>query len=292
MALTQTQIDSYERDGYLIVREALTAGELAELVDTCDFFARQALELTGDSDVIELDDARHLADGPPLIRRIKSPHTNHETFAKMLAHPGILDVVEDLIGHDIRWMHSKLNAKQPGGGGIGEWHTDWGYYPHTNDSVLEVGIAIDPCTEASGCMLVVPGTHTGRAYDHSQNGRFVGGVRPGEFDPADVVPVELQPGDISLHHVRLLHGSAQNHTKRQRRLLLHGYTAADAWPIMARSQPSDWPEWDAQILRGSPTTHARLEACPVVVPLPDPPAFGLFKLQAQMEESHFAEAAS
>ena len=140
-------------------------------------------------------------------------------------------------------------------------------------------------------MLVVPGTHTGRAYDHSQNGRFVGGVRPGEFDPADVVPVELQPGDISLHHVRLLHGSGQNHSDQQRRLLLHGYSAADAWPIMARSQPSDWPEWDAQILRGSPTTEARLEACPVVVPLPDPPAFGLFKLQAEMEESHFAEAA-
>ncbi|MCY3805351.1 MAG: hypothetical protein OXG91_02525, partial [bacterium] len=68
MALTATQIDAYERDGYLIVRDALTAAELAELRDTCDFFARQALELTEDSDVIELDDAPHLADGPPLIR--------------------------------------------------------------------------------------------------------------------------------------------------------------------------------------------------------------------------------
>ena len=291
MTLTPAQIESYEREGYLIVRDVFSPAEMAELRDTADFFARQALELTGDSDVIELDDAPHLAGGPPLIRRLKSPHTNHETFAKMLAHPGLLDVVEDLIGPDIRWLHSKLNAKQPGGGGIGEWHTDWGYYPHTNESVLEVGIPIDPSTEASGCMLVVPGSHKGPAYDHSQNGRFVGGVRPGVFDPADAVPVEVMPGDISLHHVRLLHASGPNTSDWQRRLLLHGYTAADAWPIMARSQPSDWPEWDAQILRGSPTTHARLEACPVVIPLPDPPAFGLFKLQAMMEESHFASQA-
>ncbi|MDE0654378.1 MAG: phytanoyl-CoA dioxygenase family protein [bacterium] len=288
MTLTPAQIESYERDGYLIVRDVLTPSDMAEIRGAADHFARQALDLTEDSDVIELDDSAQLADGPPLIRRLKSPHTNHEAFAKALAHPGILDVVEDLIGHDIRWFHSKLNAKQPGGGGIGEWHTDWGYYPYTNDSVLEVGIAIDPCTEASGCMLVVPGTHTGRAYDHSQNGRFVGGVRPGEFDPDDVVPVEIMPGDISLHHVRLLHASAQNHTTHQRRLLLHGYAAADAWPLMARAQPSDWPEWDDQILRGSPTAYARMEACPVAIPLPDPPAFGLFKLQAQMEESHFS----
>ena len=291
MTLTSSQIDSYERDGYLVVRDAFTPSEMTELVDAADSFARQALELTEDSDVIELDDAPHLEGGPSLIRRIRSPHTNHEAFAKALAHPGLLDIVEDLIGGDIRWIHSKLNAKQPGGGGLGEWHTDWGYYPHTNDSILEVGIPLDPCTEASGCMLVVPGSHTGVAYDHSQNGRFVGGVRPGAFDAADVVPVEIQPGDISLHHVRLLHGSGPNATKRQRRLLLHGYSAVDAWPIMARSQPMDWPEWDAQILRGSPTTHARLEACPVVIPLPDPPPFGLFKLQAEMEESHFEPVA-
>ncbi len=290
MALTQTQIDSYERDGYLVVRDALTPSEMAGLIDAADYFARQALELTEDSDIIELDDAPQNAGGPSLIRRLKSPHTNHEAFAKALAHPGVLDMVEDIIGPDIRWIHSKLNAKQPSGGGIGEWHTDWGYYPHTNDSILEVGIALDPCTEASGCMLVVPGTHTGRAYDHSQKGRFVGGVQPGEFDPADVVAVELQPGDISMHHVRLLHGSDQNHTKQQRRLLLHGYAAADAWPLMARSQPSDWPEWDDQILRGNTTTFARLEQCPVVLPMPDPPPFGLFKLQAQMKKSHFAEA--
>lgn len=289
MTLTSAQIDSYDRDGYLVVHDVFSPAEMAELRDTADFFAQQALSLTGDTDVIELDDAPHLADGPPLIRRIRSPHTNHETFGKALAHPGLLDVVEDLLGPDIRWLHSKLNAKQPGGAGLAEWHTDWGYYPHTNDSVLEVGIAIDPSTEASGCMLVVPGSHTGPALEHSQNGRFIGAVKPGSFDPADVVPVEVMPGDISLHHVRLLHGSGPNRTDHQRRLLLHGYSAADAWPIMARSQPADWPEWDERILRGRPTVFARMEPCPVAIPLPDPPPFGLFKLQAQIEKSHFAE---
>ena len=139
-------------------------------------------------------------------------------------------------------------------------------------------------------MLVVPGSHTGPALDHSQNGRFIGAVQVGAVDPADVVAVEVMPGDVSLHHVRLLHGSGPNRTAHQRRLLLHGYAAVDAWPIMARSQPDDWPEWDERILRGSPSTHARMEACPVVIPMPDPPPFGLYKLQAELKGSHFAEA--
>ena len=290
MALTADQIESYERDGYVVVKDVLTGAEMAELRAAADFFAEQALHLKADSDVIELDDAAHLTDGPPLIRRLKSPHTNHEAFANALAHPDVLDIVEDLIGPDIRWIHTKLNAKHPGGSALAEWHTDWGFYPHTNESVLELGIAIDPSTEASGCMLVVPGSHSGPALDHSQNGRFIGAVQVGAVDPADVVAVEVMPGDVSLHHVRLLHGSGPNRTAHQRRLLLHGYAAVDAWPIMARSQPADWPEWDERILRGSPSIHARMEACPVVIPMPDPPPFGLYKLQAELAGSHFAEA--
>ena len=290
MVLTADQIESYERDGYVVVKDVLTGTEMAELRGAADFFAEQALTLTADSPIIELDDSPHLADGPPLVRRLRSPHSHHEAFAKALAHPDVLDIVEDLIGHDIRWVHTKLNAKHPGGSALAEWHTDWGFYPHTNESVLELGMAIDPSTEASGCMLVVPGSHTGPALDHSQNGRFIGAVQVGAVDPADVVAVEVMPGDVSLHHVRLLHGSGPNRTAHQRRLLLHGYAAVDAWPIMGRSQPADWPEWDEQILRGSPSTHARMEACPVVIPMPDPPPFGLYKLQAELDGSHFAEA--
>ena len=144
MALNADQIESYERDGYVVVKDVLTGAEMAELRAAADFFAEQALALTADSPIIELDDAPHLAGGPPLIRRLKSPHTHHAVFANALAHPGLLDIVEDLVGSGIRWIHTKLNAKHPGGSALAEWHADWGYYPHTNDSVLEVGIAIDP----------------------------------------------------------------------------------------------------------------------------------------------------
>lgn len=288
--LTPGQIDAYRTDGYVVVRSALPERSVVRLREAADGFAEQARRLTGDTDVIELDDSDTFAGGPARVRRIKSPHLHHETFSAMLVHPPFLDMVEGLIGADIRWHHTKLNAKHPGGSGHVEWHADWGYYPHTNDDLLEISIALDPSTEASGCLKVIPGSHLEPLLDHTENGRFVGAVPVGSFDPAAAVSIELEPGDISIHHVRLLHGSGPNRSRRQRRLLLQGYAAADAWPLMAQHQPSGWPEWDERILRGRPSVDARLAPCPVKVPLPVVPAMGLYQVQRQLGRSHFAEA--
>lgn len=286
--LSKKQIDSYRRDGFIIVRDAVDSGQIGALRAAADEFAESAKSLTADTKVIELDKAAG-APGAALINRIKSPHLHHDTFAKLLAGPSFLDMVEQLIGPNIRWHHTKLNAKQPGGSGHVEWHTDWGYYPHTNADLLEIGIAVDPSTEANGCLRVLPGSHLGPALDHSEDGMFVGAVAPGSFDHDATVPLVLEPGDVSIHHVRLLHGSGPNRTDAQRRLLLQGYAAADAWPLMAQHQPTDWPEWDTRMLRGAPTRDARLDSSPVKVPLPVSPAMGLFGTQRLMKTSHFAE---
>lgn len=290
--LTADEVARYERDGYLVRRHAIDPALLADLVAATHAFEAEArgLDLNG-SPTIEVDDVASRAAGVTLIRRIKSPHLHHPTFARALAEPALLDLVEPLIGPDIRWHHTKLNAKQPAGSGHVEWHTDWGYYPHTNCDLLEISIALDPSTEANGCLRVLPGSHRGPALDHTENGVFVGAVPPGSFDHDATVALELEPGDISIHHVRLLHGSGRNRTDGPRRLLLQGYAAADTWPLMAQHQPSDWPEWDERILRGSPTPEARLDGSPVRVPLPVIPALGLFDTQRRLSESHFADAA-
>ena len=287
--LSEADVNAYKSDGFIVVRGAIDAVRMAELRCAADWFAIEALDVADSSGVIELDDVATQAAGVSLVRRIKSPHLHHEAFAAQLCEPGLLDLVEQLIGRSIRWHHTKLNAKQPAGSGHVEWHTDWGYYPHTNADLLEICIAIDPSTLANGCLQVMPGSHLGPALDHSENGRFVGAVPPGSFDADAAVSLELEPGDISIHDVRLLHGSGPNRTSAQRRLLLQGYAAADAWPIMAHHQPADWPEWDARLLRGQPTTQARLDASPVRVPLPVAAALGLFDTQRLLETSHFGE---
>lgn len=290
MTLTSDEIETYKTTGYVVLRDVLSAERVAQLRAAADHFEVLAQDLDESSNVIELDDVASRAAGGQRIRRIKSPHLNHDEFAAQLRDPLLLDKVEQLIGPNIRWHHTKVNAKQPSGSGHVEWHTDWGYYPHTNCDLLEISIPLDPSTIESGCLYALPGSHRGPALDHTENGIFVGAVPAGSFDVEETEPIVLQPGDISMHHVRLLHGSGPNRSGHQRRLLLQGYAAADAWPIMAQHQPTDWPEWDERLVRGEPTTHARLDGSPVRVPLPVTAALGLFDTQRLMQTSHFPDA--
>lgn len=285
--LDADQVQTYRRDGFVIVPGALSDAEVDELRRTTDEFMDRARAMTENDDVIELDIAAGHRPETPKIRRIKSPHKQHPVYAAMLEKEELLDTVEQLIGGNIRWHHTKLNAKAPGGGTPVEWHTDWGYYPHTNDDLLEIGIAIDDITTENGCLHVLAGSHLGPAWDHYEDGRFVGAVPPHSFEMDAAVPLVMEAGDISIHHVRALHGSAPNLSEKPRRLLLQGYAAADAWPLMAHHQPTDWPEWDARILRGEPTVEARLGSAPVRIPLPLARALGLFDTQQQMRESHY-----
>jgi ectoine hydroxylase-related dioxygenase (phytanoyl-CoA dioxygenase family) len=286
MSLTAEQVESYNDRGYIILRDVLSADEVAELQSVTDAFLERSRAMSQSDSGIELED-HHTAENPA-IRRIKSPHKQHPVYAASLANPTLLDIVESLIGPDIRWHHTKLNAKAPGGGRQVEWHTDWGYYPHTNEDLLEIGIALDPITEENGCLRVLEGSHKGGVWDHYQDGTFVGAVAPGTFDMDASVPIEIGLGDISIHHVRILHGSSPNLSTKPRRLLLQGYAAADAWPLMGHHQPEDWPEFDARMLRGRPTTDPRLESVPVRIPLPVQQALGLFDTQAQLSVSHYA----
>lgn len=289
VALSDDDVDGYRRDGYVVVRSALSTSEIEAMQRATDEFMERARSLDESDDVIELDNGHSAAE--PRIRRIKSPHRHHQAFATSLVHPVLLDLVERLIGPDIRWHHTKLNAKAPGGGRQVEWHTDWGYYPHTNSDLLEIGIALDPITERNGCLRILPGSHLGPVWDHYESDTFVGAVAPGSFDMAATVPIELELGDVSIHHVRVLHGSAPNLSDQPRRLLLQGYAAADAWPLMAPHQPDDWPAWNERIVRGEPTRDARLDGSPVRIPLPLTRALGLFDTQSRMTKSHYEEGA-
>ena len=70
---------------------------------------------------------------------------------------------------------------------------------------------------------------------------------------------------MSFHHVRLVHGSAQNVSSLPRTLLLYEYGAADAWPLMGVSNLADF---DARLITGEPSVEPRLVPAPVRMPLP------------------------
>lgn len=294
MQLTSEQIEAYRRDGFIVIENVLSADEVQVLRDVTDAFVERSRSVSAHDDVFDLE-PDHSA-RVPRVRRIKTPHLHHEVYARTMRHPAILAVLRQLVHPALRFDGAKLNMKEAGGGAAVEWHQDWAFYPHTNDDMAAVGIMMDDCAVENGPLLCIPGTHKGPVYDHHSDGVFCGAIDPKatdlDFDAAR--PCVGPAGSISVHHVRVVHGSAQNVSDKTRRLLLYQYHAADAWPLLAASQPADDAAFSAAPLCGDFDPVApRMEALPVRLPLPKPTHAGsIYEIQRGLNDGYFKKAAA
>lgn len=286
--LSQEQIAFYRDNGYLIVEDAIAPEPLAKMQAVTREFIEKSRSVSVSDEIFDLDEG-HSADNPRLTR-IKLPHTQHPIFDEAMRSERLMSILHPILGRNIRLHTSKLNTKAPGGGAAVEWHQDWAFYPHTNDDMLAVGIMLADVDEANGPLMVIPGSHRGPVLSHFSNGVFCGAVDPddADFDMSKAVTLTGRAGSLSLHHVRLLHGSAPNRSERPRMLLFYECGAADAWPIngiaggyTGLSQWELWRKMQDQMILGSQPATARLEKVPVTLPVPPAPdSTSIFKVQA------------
>ena len=263
--ITSAQVESYRRDGYIVIDGLVDPVTLSRMRASIDGLVARSAGLSDHDDVYDLEPS-HRPDAPR-VRRIKKPHVVDRLFWEVLKQPAMLEVLRALLGPSVRLHGSKLNMKAPRYGSAVEWHQDWAFYPHTNDDILAIGVMLDDVLIENGPLLVLPGSHTGPTFDHHADGRFCGAMDPvaSGLDFSRAVPCIGKAGSASFHHVRLVHGSAQNTSDRPRHLLLYECTAADAWPLM---NFSTLDEFDSRMLCGEATIEPRVVPTPIRMPLP------------------------
>ena len=187
-------------------------------------------------------------------------------FLALAREPGILDLVEQLIGPDIILWGCQIFCK-PGGDGMEvPWHQDGHYWPIRPLATCTVWVALDPSRIANGCLRVIPGSHRGqRLYGHLREDRddvvLNQAVKPGEFDADTALDIELAPGQMSMHDVHLIHGSNANRSPQRRAGVAIRYMPASSLfdrGLMATSAQSGYtvdfatrPIW---LLRGEDRT--------------------------------------
>ena len=288
--ITSAQVDFYRTHGYVVVEHVLDPIMLSRIKTVLAELLEGAHGLASHDDVYDLEPS-HRPD-QPRVRRLKKPHLLHPVFGEVLRSPVMLDCLRRLIGPSVRLHGSKLNIKAAGYGSPVEWHQDWAFYPHTNDDILAIGVMLEDTTPENGAMLALPGSHTGPIYDHQSDGRFCGAM-DGEASGLDLsraVSCVGRAGAASFHHVRLVHGSGENTSGRDRPLLLYECAAADAWPLV---NFTNLEEFDSRMICGSPTVEPRLRAVPVRMPLP--PALNqgsIYENQKAVRKRHFQVTAT
>ena len=286
--ISQEQIDFYHENGYLIVPGVLNQEELEEAHAIIDDFVEKSRAVTEQSGHFDLEPDHSPED--PKVRRMSSPSGYHPFFDDLYRRDDrVLDILTPLIGPAIRAQGDKLNMKPAGVGSPVEWHQDFAHYPHSNDDLCAVGIALDDSTEENGCMMVVPGSHRGPVLDHHQDGFFIGAISPERdgLDLSTAVPLNMKAGDISIHHAGTLHGSALNTSGKSRKLLLYQYAAVDALPF---GGVGDWDRFNENILRGEPTFDFRASAMTFRTRMPAGlrTGGGIYELQKPLQEKIFA----
>jgi len=195
-SLTEDQVAAYKREGYVAPVAVMSEAE--------------ARALRGKLEAIEADT------GGPLRGDLR--HKAHLLFpflAELIRHPAILDAVEDLLGPDILCWNTNFFIKEAETPSFVSWHQDSTYWGLSSPDVCTAWVALTPSNLDNGAMAVIPKSHTRDQIPHRDtfdrhNLLTRGQEIAVEVDEREAVPLVLQPGEMSLHHVRLVHGSPPN----------------------------------------------------------------------------------
>jgi len=261
--LTGAMRADYERDGFLVLEAFVDENWLERLRAVTAEFVEMARGLSESNRIFDLDTGH--SETTPRLRRLTSPADLHETFWEFVSEGPIVDVVEDLIGPDIKFHHSKLNFKAAGGGEEVKWHQDIQFWPHTNYSPLTVGVFLEDVAPGMGNVGFLPGSHEAPLYDQYDGEEWVGCLSERDVATLDLsaaVYPSGPAGSITVHNCRTVHGSSPNESDRERPLLLQTYAAADAYTYTDLVRES--PHGD-RLIRGVPARWARHDPRPCQV---------------------------
>ena len=190
--LSSQQLSQYDRDGILFPIKIFSDGETA--------FFRAALE--------------SVINNCGSLKRLDNLHLFFDWANRLVTHNVLLNCIQDVLGDDILVYGTLVFYKPPHDSGYASWHQDSVYSGlHLTPSV-SAWIALTASHPANGCMRVIPGSHKAGLLNHTNLQDDSNLLRRGEqiatVDESQAVDVVLRPGEMSLHHSTIIHGSNPN----------------------------------------------------------------------------------
>lgn len=181
-------------------------------------------------DVMSEDEANHYKTKLEIAERDHPEHINPEkrnnahlcfTFLDELAHhPRIVGAVEDLLGPNLSLWASVLFIKEPSSKHFVSWHQDATYMGMSSNDFVTPWLALSHSNQNTGCMSMIPGSHKRHIQQHNdtygENNILTRGQQIENVDESSAVDLVLKPGQMSLHHGEIIHGSRPNMSHQRR----------------------------------------------------------------------------
>ncbi len=219
--LSETQLAQYESDGVVFPIEVLADDEVLSF--------RGELESLANSS----------EDGS--IKRLDRLHLSFDWARRLVTNKELLDAIESVLGRDILVYGTLVLSKPPRDSSYSSWHQDSFYSGLHLSPSTSAWIALTPSHPANGCMRVIPGSHKLGLLNHVNVSDPNLLNRRGEqidkaVDESQARDVRLSPGEMSLHHSNIVHGSNPNTSDEPRigfivRFVTSQFTNKD-WPLL------------------------------------------------------------
>jgi len=200
--LTQAQVEAFNRNGYHFPVRVISGAEANAYREKIEAF--------------EFDHG--------LI--MKTPYRNkpHMVFKwanQLIRHPRILDTVEDLLGPNLLVWGTSFFIKEPNDPAYISWHQDSTYWGLSHPDIVTAWVALTVSDVPNGAMRVIPGSHLKDQLPHkdtfAENNLLTRGQEVAvEVEDDKAVDLTLDAGEMSLHHVRIVHGSEPNRAPYRR----------------------------------------------------------------------------
>ena len=193
----------FEKEGYLCPVPVLSPAETRHYYDLyMAFYAKhkQALDSRKPSEKWQITSDTHFV---------------FEWVDELTRHPKILDAVERVLGPNLLAWNTNWFTKMPGDKTFVSWHQDGSYWGLSPVEVATAWVALGPANANNGCMRIVPGTHQKpnmpqRETYAEDNALSRGQEISAKVNEADAVDLVLKAGEMSLHHIWIVHGSNAN----------------------------------------------------------------------------------
>ena len=256
--MTGDQRDRFVEEGCAVVEGLIGEARLVKLRGAMAEMIEASRRVAADDAAYVLEEGHSATE--PRLRRLNNPISHHPAFWEFASDSPSADLAADVCGPDVKFYHSKLNFKWPGGGMRFEWHQDIPGWPHTDYSPVTIGLCLEDCGPEQGPLMAIRRSHEGKLHSmYDRNHDWVLKI-PDEDLPEgwreDMVDLTGPAGSLVVLNCRVIHGSRHNVSRHMRPLLLNVYSSADSFPYVANPLPS---EYEGRIVRGQPPRFASVD---------------------------------
>jgi ectoine hydroxylase-related dioxygenase (phytanoyl-CoA dioxygenase family) len=213
--LSETEINNYHKQGWLIPKFQLPHSLINELRTTLDDLIAKNPGVRPEKLV-----SAHVV-GKSNGGMNDEGVRGSRAFLDLAQHPEIIEMVSEVIGPDVILWGCHVFCKPAGDGLETPWHQDGHYWPIRPLATCTVWVALDDSTIENGCLRVVPGSHANKEIKpHLVEDRndLVLNLRTqaDAFNPEEAVDIQLKAGQMSMHDVYMIHGANVNRSTKRR----------------------------------------------------------------------------